>query len=128
MILGIGTDLTAVDRLEEAAKKERFVQRYVTQQERDYWSSRGKRAEVLAGLWAAKEAVAKALGSGFSGFGPDQIEVAPDALGRPLVHLRDGAKDRAKQLGIADLWVSISHDGGMAMAVALAQGGKEEEK
>ena len=118
MILGLGTDVCAIERLEKALENPRFLQRWFTAAEREYLA--GRRAESAAGLFAAKEAAAKALGSGFSGFGPDSVEILHDAQGRPLCRLRGAAQARLEALGGREILVSISHDNGLALAVALA--------
>ena len=85
----------------------------------------GHRAgEIAAGLFAAKEAAAKALGTGFDGFGFIDIEVMPDASGRPVCALHRGAHDRAARLAGSAyrVHVSITHESGMAAAVAILEG------
>ena len=70
---------------------------------------------------AAKEAVAKALGVGFSCFGPAQVEILHDENGRPVCRLYDGALARLTEIGGHEVLVSITHDGGLAAAFAVAQ-------
>ena len=117
-ILFASGDPVSVERLEKALENPRFLQRWFTAAEREYLA--GRRAESAAGLFAAKEAAAKALGSGFSGFGPDSVEIDHDGRGRPLCRLRGGAAARLKTLGGERVLVSVSHDGGLAMAFAAA--------
>lgn len=124
MILGVGTDLCAVDRIERALESPRFAERTLTPRERERLERLcpERRAEFAAGRFAAKEAVAKALGTGFSGFGFREIEVMPDALGRPTVCLSGGAQARLSELSdCARAHVSISHDGGLALAFAVIE-------
>ena len=128
MILGIGMDLCEIERMGRAIKKPRFVDRVFTpaEGERIRAASDVRRAEVAAGLFAAKEAVAKALGTGFSGFGTADVEITPDAAGRPTCALHRGALDRARALCGGDafrVWVSITHEKGMAGAVAVIESG-----
>lgn len=118
MILGLGTDVCAVERMAKALENPRFLARWFTAAEREYL--RERRPESAAGLFAAKEAAAKALGTGFSGFGPDSLEIVHDENGRPLCRPLKGAKERLTALGGREILVSISHDGGLALAVALA--------
>ena len=126
MILGIGMDLCQIARMEKAIERPGFVERFYppAEVERMRAASGARRAEIAAGLFAAKEAVAKALGTGFSGFGPADIEITPDAAGRPCCALRRGALERARSLcgGGFSIWVSITHDGGMAAATAVIEG------
>ena len=86
-------------------------------------ASEHRRGEIAAGLFAAKEAVSKALGTGFDGFGPGDIEVLPDDAGRPVCALRENADVRARSLsgGAYRLHVSITHESGMAAAVAMIE-------
>lgn len=115
-MVGLGIDLVAVSRIADLDK--RYGQRF-----RDKILSRGESAatiESLAGLWAAKEAVAKAMGSGFRGFGPASIAILPDGSGAPRVRLLGVAAEVAETLGIGHIHVSISHDLGIAIACAVA--------
>ena len=127
VISGIGLDLCAIGRICRAIERPRFLQRVYTPAEagRIQAASEARRGEIAAGLFAAKEAVAKALGTGFSGFGPWDIEIAPDAAGRPLCRLSGGALQRAETLcGKAPrVWVSITHENGMAAAMAILESG-----
>ena len=125
MILGVGIDLCEIGRMARAIEKEHFLERVFTPSEaqRIRGASQTRRGQIAAGLFAAKEAVAKALGTGFSGFGPDCVEVMPDGAGRPECLLKVGALDRATRLagGPVRVWVSITHEAGMAGAVAVLE-------
>lgn len=115
-MVGLGIDLVAVSRI--ADLDVRYGQRF-----RGKILSPGESAasiESLAGLWAAKEAVAKAMGSGFRGFGPTSIAILPDGSGAPRVRLLGVAAEVAETLGIGHIHVSISHDLGIAIACAVA--------
>ena len=121
MILGIGLDLCEVERMKRAVERPRFVDRVYTAAEaaRIRAAGEARAAEIAAGLFAAKEAVAKALGTGFNGFGPEDIEITPDALGRPTCTLYK------KAAGLAEggrVHVSITHERGMAGATAVLEG------
>ena len=115
MILGTGIDLCAVGRIEKAIERPRFLERLYTEAERRRISAASglRRGEIAAGLFAAKEAVAKALGTGFDGFGFADIEVTPDVAGRPSCALLNGAHDRASRLagGAYRVHVSITQIG-----------------
>lgn len=119
MILGVGTDLCEISRIQKAMENERFAQRVFTEAERARFAGLcpERLSEHAAGLFAAKEAVAKAMGTGFSGFGFSDIEILPDEKGRPCAALSERARvlipDGAK------IHLSISHDGGMALAFAV---------
>ena len=120
MIAGVGADLCQVSRIAKALENERFLNRLYTAAERARLENLGpeRRAERAAGMFAAKEAVAKALGTGFNGFGFDDIEILADDLGKPVVRLSSGAQSRA---GGGYVHISISHDGGYALAFAVLE-------
>ena len=121
MILGIGLDLCEIRRIEKAIEKARFVERVYTPRERERIAGAEgtRRGEIAAGLFAAKEAVSKALGTGFDGFGFDAIEIVPDDRGRPTCALYGRARALA---GPAAVHVTITHDSGMAAATAILEG------
>ena len=130
MLMGLGTDLCEIGRIRRAIERPRFLERVYTDAERARIGSapEARRGEIAAGLFAAKEAVAKALGTGIAGFGPAHIEVLPDGLGRPCCRLSGGALERANRLcpeGFR-VWVSITHEAGMAAASAVLESAKED--
>ena len=122
-IFGIGLDMVEIDRMKRiyTLHGERFVRRFCLPGEA---GSREDRALVqhLAGLFAAKEAVLKALGTGWSsGLGFSQVEVVKQDHGAPAVRLHGKAAAYAAQLGITQVHLSITHDGAYASAVAIAE-------
>ena len=119
MLKGLGCDLVEVARVEDAMKKEGFAQRVFTEQELHAIEKKG--VQTAAGYWAAKEAVSKALGTGFSGFTMRDIEILTDENGAPQAYLARGAQARLARLGALTVLVTISHDKGMAMAVAAVE-------
>lgn len=130
MILGIGIDLCEIARMARAIEKPRFVERVYapSEQARLSAASDNRRAEIAAGLFAAKEAAAKALGTGIAGFGPADIEISPDESGMPRCALRGGALARAGALAGGKpwrMWVSITHEAGMAAATAILEAAGE---
>ena len=116
MITGIGTDIIEIKRIEAAVKGKRFLKKCYTQAEVDRCNqSNAAASENFAGYFAAKEAVAKALGTGFRGFSPADIEIIHDALGKPMVRLSENIsipKD-------SNIFISISHGKEHATAVAV---------
>ena len=128
MILGFGLDLCDQSRMEKALARERFLERVYTPGERTrILNADGpRRLEIAAGLFAAKEAVAKALGTGFSCLGPWDIQIAPDGAGRPVCTLTGTAAKQADDLcstpGRWRMHVTITHEGGMAAAAAILEG------
>ena len=120
MIAGIGLDLCEIARMARAIEKEHFLNRVFTGAERArILAAQGtRRGEIAAGMFATKEAVAKALGTGFDGFGPDAVEILPDPCGRPVCTLYRKALALA---GPARIWVSVTHESGMAAATAVIE-------
>ena len=121
MLRGLGLDLCEIRRIEKViGDRPRFLARVYTAKEREAIARKG--AQTAAGYFAAKEAVAKALGTGFVGFGFGDISIEPDDLGRPVARLSGGAAARLMAIGGVTVFVSITHDGGMAAAVAVIEG------
>ena len=120
MIRGLGIDVVELDRIEAALARfsERFLARILTPAERAALPA--SRLARTAGLFAAKEAAVKALGTGWGGgVGWRDVEVTRDAAGAPALALHRAAAARAAALGSARAHVSISHDGGLAIAVVV---------
>ena len=120
-VIGIGVDLCAVSRMEKSIQREHFAQRVFLPGERAYLDQKDKsRAQSAAAMFAAKEAVAKALGTGFAqGVSAWTIEVTHDELGAPGIVLHGGAKERLCALGGARVLLSLTHEGDMAAAFAV---------
>ena len=116
MILGVGIDIIEVERVGKAL--DHHAARVFTQNERDYFAKFTNPAQHMAGTWAAKEAVAKALGTGFAGIDHREIEIIRENSGAPKVHLYGRAKQRLDELGGETVLVSISHVESMAVANA----------
>lgn len=127
-IAGIGVDLCGVARIEKALLQERFAQRVYTEQERAYLLAQGKaHVQSAAAMFAAKEAVAKALGTGFSqGIAMAQIEVTHEANGAPGVRLSGAAQARLQAIGGKRVLLSLSHEKDMAAAFAVIEAGGDE--
>jgi holo-[acyl-carrier protein] synthase len=122
-ILGLGIDLVEIARIERAiARHENFVPRIFSARERDRCEDCARPARLYAACFAAKEAASKALGTGFRGFGLKEVEMLHDELGRPILVLSGKALEAARQKGITEIIVSVTHSGGLATAVAQAIG------
>jgi holo-[acyl-carrier protein] synthase len=122
-VLGIGTDITEVLRIAQMIERhgELFVDRVYTPAEIDYCRARKMATQHFAGRWAAKEAILKALGTGWRrGISWRDIEVTNASSGRPQAVLRGGAAEMAEKMGIRGILVSISHCRSHATAYALA--------
>jgi holo-[acyl-carrier protein] synthase len=124
-VLGIGTDIVECLRIAQMIERhgELFINRVYTPLEIRYCQSRKQATQHFAGRWAAKEAILKALGTGWrKGISWRDIEIRNDPSGRPVVGLRGGARDIVEQRGIREMLVSISHCRSHATAYALALG------
>ncbi|MGI6683969.1 MAG: holo-ACP synthase [Bacillota bacterium] len=122
MIYGCGTDIIEISRIKKAAQKESFLKKVFTDKEIAICRERHNFFASLAVRFAAKEAVAKAFGTGFRGYGWQDIEILSDSLGKPLVILHNGALDIAKGQGIVKLEVALSHSKDNALAFCIAEG------
>lgn len=118
MILGLGSDLIEIARIERAARQKHFLTRVFTEEER---RQSGGNMAFLAGCFAVKEAVVKSFGTGFRGITPAEIEVLRDRLGKPYVSLTGAAAAQCEALGAALPLVSISNTKTHAMAVAVLE-------
>jgi holo-[acyl-carrier protein] synthase len=121
MKLATGVDLIEIDRIEEVVARhgKHYLDRIYTPAELEYC---GKRAESLAGRFAAKEAVAKALGSGIGIVNWTEIEVLGDEQNAPTLTLHGMAEQKAKELGLRIWSVSISHSQSHSVAFVVAVG------
>ncbi|MGL5087121.1 MAG: holo-ACP synthase [Clostridium sp.] len=122
MIIGIGTDIIEIDRIDKAIKSNKnFLDKLFTRDEIILFESKAMRSEVIAGNFAAKEAISKALGTGVRGFSFKDIEILRDELGKPVASLN---KESEKILGKRsyDLNISISHNNSCAVAFAIIEG------
>ena len=119
MLKGVGFDLCEIARVETLVEDERFMNRFFTEQEVEYIRSKGKnKAQTMAGVFSAKEAFAKALGTGIA-FELKEVEVMHSQAGEPC-YLFSG---KAAELAGSDRFLlSISHDGGLAGAVCIREG------
>ena len=121
MKLATGVDLIEIARVETVMSRQgkAWLERIFTLAELEYC---GKRAECLAGRWAAKEAVAKALGSGIGDVAWKEIEILGDEQKAPVLNLYGAAENKAKELGLINWSVSISHNQSNAIALVVAIG------
>ncbi len=127
-ILGIGTDITECLRIARMIERhgELFLSRVYTPEELHYCQCRKQATQHFAGRWAAKEAVLKALGTGWiRGITWRDVEIRNASGGRPSVLLHEGALDAAARLGVVEVLVSISHCHTHATAYAVAVGKKK---
>jgi holo-[acyl-carrier protein] synthase len=129
-IIGIGTDITECLRIARMIERhgELFLERVYTSAEISYCQSRKQSTQHFTGRWAAKEAVLKALGTGWvQGISWRDIEIRNEPGGRPRVAVGGGVKELVQRLGVTRLLVSISHCRTHAAAYAVAMTGKPDE-
>jgi holo-[acyl-carrier protein] synthase len=124
VIAGIGTDIVEVYRIREALERTpRFEERVFTKNEIEYCRSKGvKQYESFAGRYAAKEALFKALGTGWRGeLAWNEIDVFPDDLGAPRIRVYGEVHAHLVSIGFKELHISISHTENHAVAYVVIE-------
>ena len=120
MIVGIGNDIIEIERIEKAISKEGFKNKVYTQRELENIEKRGDRVETYAGIFSAKEAISKAIGTGVREFSLTDLEILNDDLGKPYVAVSERLdkiiKSKKENYQIE---ISISHSKKYATAVAI---------
>ena len=120
MIVGIGNDIIEIERIEKAISKEGFKNKVYTQKELENIEKRGDRVETYAGIFSAKEAISKAIGTGVREFSLTDLEILNDDLGNPYVVVSEKLdkiiKSKKEDYQIE---ISISHSKKYATAVAI---------
>ena len=120
MIVGIGNDIIEIERIEKAISKEGFKNKIYTQRELENIKKRGNRAETYAGVFSAKEAISKAIGTGVREFSLTDLEILNDDLGKPYVVVSEKLdkiiKSKKEDYQIE---ISISHSKKYATAIAV---------
>jgi holo-[acyl-carrier protein] synthase len=124
MLIGTGVDLIEIERIANSIERYgvRFLHRVYTDHEIAYCSRKRSSAESFAVRFAAKEAGAKALGTGISrGVTWNEFEVGREPGGRPVLELHGRAELLARELGVRTISLSITHTGSLAMATVLME-------
>lgn len=124
MIVGSGIDLVEIARIQQSVERygQRFLSRVFTPSEQAYCMRKRNAAESLAARFAAKEAGAKALGTGIShGVSWLEIEVVREPGGRPAIHFHGRAAERAARLGVAHSALSLTHTATLSLASVLLE-------
>lgn len=116
-IYGVGVDEVACDRVKKACEKKSFLDKYYTEAEQELISKRYGR---VATNFAGKEAVVKALRTGFSGITPKEVEILREENGAPYVRLNGHAKELAEKLQIKEFHISLADTKEFATAYAVA--------
>ncbi|HEY1984582.1 MAG TPA: holo-ACP synthase [Terracidiphilus sp.] len=127
MIVGTGIDLIEIERIQHSADRygPRFLDRVFTGAEQAYCLRKRNAAESLAARFAAKEAGAKALGTGISrGVSWLEIEVVREPGGRPALEFHGRAAEFARRLGVTHAALSLTHTGTLAMASVVLESGR----
>ncbi len=114
MIKGTGTDIIEIKRIEKACLNEEFIKKIYTENEIKEYIRRNKNISFLAGRFAAKEAVSKALGTGMRNISFKDIEILLDSYGKPYVNLK-------KDMGNIKIHISISHSKDNAVAFCIIE-------
>jgi holo-[acyl-carrier protein] synthase len=123
-VLGLGVDIVEIDRMREALERRpRIRERIFSAEERRYCDKRARPEVHYALRFAAKEAVLKALGTGFAGMRFTDVEVVREPTGRPVPRLSGRAAERAAELGVIEFHLSLSftHTTAVASAVAITE-------
>ena len=120
MIVGIGNDIIEIERIEKAISKEGFKNKVYTQKELENIEKRGNRTETYAGIFSAKEAISKAIGTGVREFSLTDLEILNDDLGKPYVVVSEKL-DKILKTKKEDyqIEISISHSRKYATAMAI---------
>lgn len=129
-VVGIGTDIVECLRIAQMIERhgELFINRVYTPDEIRYCQSRKQATQHFAGRWAAKEAILKALGTGWRrGISWRDVEIRNEGGGKPVVALRGGAREQVERLGIGEMLISISHCRSHATAYALALAARADD-
>ena len=124
MIAGTGLDIVEINRIQVIFDQHgvKFAERILSDSELQEYRESNYPVRFLAKRFAAKEAVAKALGTGFSsGIAMKMIAVGHDESGRPLIELSQAAKNRADELGVVASWLSISDEKHYATAFVVLE-------
>lgn len=122
-VKGLGVDIIEIDRIEGALSREpRIKQRVFTEAEREYCESKARPAVHYALRFAAKEAGAKALGTGIRGLRWTELEVCRDGKGKPSLELHGTAAKLAGKIGVSAVYLSLSFTRKNAVASVIAVG------
>ena len=95
MIIGVGIDITEIERIKKILEKDGFIERFFTENEAQDFAERKFSPQTVAGTFAAKEAASKALGTGIRGFNLKDVEVLHNSLGAPYLRLHRDAEKKS---------------------------------
>jgi len=121
LITGIGIDIIETDRIREVCQKPQFLRKVFTDAERELFLKSADPVQMIAGSFAAKEAVSKAIGTGIGKIGWKEIEILRDSNGRPYAQMHGNAKKYLDSMPANKVWVSITHLRSLAAAQAIIE-------
>jgi NAD(P)H-hydrate epimerase len=124
-MISSGIDIVEVKRIERLIKSKSFIRKIFSSKEIDYLEERKYKATTVAGIFCAKEAVSKCLGTGIAGFSWRDIEILRNELGRPYVVLGGKALKLSQEKRIVGFDVSITHIEDYALSIAIAETGQD---
>lgn len=120
MIYGIGNDIIEIERIKKAILKEGFIRKVCTEKEIENLKKRGNREESYAGIFSAKEAIAKAVGLGVRNYSLTDMEILNDDFGKPYVLISEKLdKIIRERFGTYNIELSISHSKEYATAIVI---------
>jgi holo-[acyl-carrier protein] synthase len=125
MIMGIGTDVCSIERIQKTLDRfgERFVKRILTTRERARYGKTRDKAGHLAKRFAAKEAFAKAIGTGIHApFTWQSVTITRDPKGKPGIEPGEAMARHLKRMGVTSAHVSLTDDAGVAVAFVVLEG------
>jgi holo-[acyl-carrier protein] synthase len=122
LIKGIGIDSVEIARMVPNVTYAHFMERVFTAPEREYIGESNLAVERAAGNFAAKEALAKALGCGLAGCPLDKVEALRDAKGAPYFNVYGMVLRHFEELGVTKAWLSITHTGATSVAMVVLEG------
>lgn len=129
MIFGIGTDILKQSRVERIYGQygDRFAERLLMDQEREYYEKAKNKVRFLSMRFAAKEAIVKALGTGFAnGVWIRDTGSVPNALGQPQVIFSERGRALCDKLGVGEGFLTLTDEAGLVIAVAVLMRGAQE--
>ena len=119
--MNVGIDIVEIDRIKRSIKNPRFLSRIFSPSELKFFSQKSFNAATIAGNFCAKEAFAKAMGTGIRGFSFNEISVLRDCMGSPYISVTGNAKEILKSKSNGNnITVSISHSRTTATAIVIA--------
>ncbi len=118
--IAVGIDVAEISRISELIKNDRFLERFFSESEREYFAGKARPCESAAANFAGKEAFLKAMKKGIGTLPLSQIEILREPSGAPYIRLSGSARALAEEKNVEQLEISLTHDGGIAAAIVQA--------